>query len=200
MKQILKKALKRPGSLPGLLNASLRRIHEPCPPRQYDEDFRLFQGKAMVYNVVKLLHVLAVIFWLGGMAYTLFFVRPALACLPPPLRLQTLRGLLARFLGAVLAAILIALASGAWMLADVASQVRATGGSLNIPPAWHLMAGLGVVMAAIYFYVRYALFARLNAAVERADWPAGAQVAATLRTWVGVNLVLGVLIVAAVLL
>ncbi|WP_167383652.1 CopD family protein [Bordetella genomosp. 12] len=154
----------------------------------------------MVYNVVKLLHVLAIIFWLGGMAYTLFFVRPALACLPPPERLRTLRGLLARFLGALLAAILIALASGAWMLAEVASQVHATGGDLRIPPGWHVMAGLGVVMTAIYFYVRYALFARLSAAVDRGDWPAGARAAAQVRACVAVNLVLGVLIVAAVLL
>lgn len=154
----------------------------------------------MVYNLVKLLHVLAIIFWLGGMAYTLFFVRPALAGLPPPERLRTLRGLLARFLGAVLAAILIALASGAWMLAEEASQVRSTGGSLRIPAGWHIMAGLGVVMAVIYFYVRYALFTRLNEAVERADWPEGARAAGRVRAWVAVNLALGVVIVAAVTL
>ncbi len=154
----------------------------------------------MVYNLVKLLHLLAIIFWLGGMAYTLFFVRPALAALSPPERLRTLRGLLARFLGATLAAILIALASGAWMLAAVVSQVRSTGGSLRIPAGWHLMAGLGGVMAVIYFYVRYALFTRLNDAVERADWPAGALAAGRVRAWVAVNLALGVAIVAAVLL
>lgn len=154
----------------------------------------------MLYNVLKLVHLLAIMLWLGGMAYTLMFVRPALGELPPPERLRTLRGIVARFLGAVLAAVLIALASGAWMMAEVASQVHATGGTLRIPPAWHVMAGLGVVMAIIYFYVRYGIFNRLNDAVERGAWAEGAAAAAALRRWVLVNLLIGLVIVAVVVL
>ena len=45
----------------------------------------------MVYALLKALHVLAVVLWVGGMAFAHFFLRPALATLEPPQRLRRWR-------------------------------------------------------------------------------------------------------------
>ena len=43
----------------------------------------------MLYATLKALHLLSIIVWLGGMVFTLFFLRPALGVLSaPPDRLR----------------------------------------------------------------------------------------------------------------
>ncbi|EFK95682.1 membrane protein [sediment metagenome] len=49
----------------------------------------------MVYALLKALHVLAVVLWVGGMAFAHFFLRPALATLEPPHRLRLMHVVLA---------------------------------------------------------------------------------------------------------
>jgi uncharacterized membrane protein len=44
------------------------------------------------------------------------------------------------------------------------------------------------------------LYKRLSRAVTAAAWPAGAQALASIRVWVAINLVIGVVIVAVTLL
>ncbi|MNH47882.1 Copper resistance protein D [compost metagenome] len=60
------------------------------------------------------------------------------------------------------------------------------------------MAAGGVVMMAIYGHIRFVLFGRLAAAVAASDWPRGGQAMGGIRRWVGVNLLLGIAIVAIV--
>ena len=57
----------------------------------------------MLYAVLKTLHVLSIMLWIGGMAFTLFFLRPAVAALEPPVRLRLMQDVLGRFFTAVLA-------------------------------------------------------------------------------------------------
>jgi len=59
---------------------------------------------------------------------------------------------------------------------------------------------LGLVMTGIFCYIRFALYQRLARAVMAAAWAAGGAVLARIRTWVIVNLVIGVMIVATTLL
>ena len=68
----------------------------------------------MVYALLKALHVLAVVLWVGGMAFAHFFLRPALATLEPPQRLRLMHAVLGRFFAAVLWAVGLLLASGLW--------------------------------------------------------------------------------------
>jgi uncharacterized membrane protein len=135
--------------------------------------------------LLKLAHVLAVILWVGGMAFAHFFLRPAAQALEPPLRLALMQRVLQRFLGATGLAVLVVLASG---VALMALGVR--GPSVNV------MALLGLAMAAIYGHVRWALLPRLVRAVAANDWPAGGLAMAGVRRWVGINLALGVLVTA----
>lgn len=104
------------------------------------------------------------------------------------------------FLNAVLAAIVLILATGAAMIGQEAAQASQSGGAFFMPRAWTLMAAGGIVMTAIYAYIRLVPFKGLAAAVAAADWPAGGRNMALIRRWVGVNLLLGMAVVAAVFL
>lgn len=154
----------------------------------------------MLYSVLKLVHLLAVILWVGGMLFAHCFLRPAAAQLEPPQRLRLMAAVLGPFLNAVLAAIVLILATGATMIGQEASQATQTGGTFFMPRSWTLMAAGGLVMTAIYAYIRAVLYPQLRAAVAASDWPRGGQAMGGIRRWVGINLVLGLLIVAAVFL
>lgn len=154
----------------------------------------------MLYNALKLAHVLSIIVWIGGMVFAHFFLRPAAQSLEPPQRLRLMHDVLQRFLGAVTVAVVIVLVSGLWMIGNVARQAAQSGGSFAMPLDWTVMATLGIVMMAIFGHIRFALFRRLQRAVAASDWPAGGQAMAAIRQWVAVNLGLGVAIVVITLL
>jgi uncharacterized membrane protein len=69
-----------------------------------------------------------------------------------------------------------------------------------MPLDWTIMATLGIVMMAIFGHIRFALFKRLDKAVAASDWPTGGAALASIRTWVGINLVIGVVIIVLTLL
>lgn len=154
----------------------------------------------MFYSVLKLVHILAILLWVGGMLFAHCFLRPAAAALEPPQRLRLMRDVLRGFLNAVLGAVLLTLVSGAWMIGRTAHQVADTGGSFAMPHAWLGMAGIGVIMAAIFGHIRFALYPRLDRAVQAGAWPAGAAAMGTLKTWVTINLVLGLIAIALIVL
>lgn len=154
----------------------------------------------MLYAILKTLHVLSIIVWVGGMVFAHFFLRPAVAQLEPAVRLRLMRDVLGRFFQAVLAASLLTLATGVWMLGRVAKQVVQSGGSFEMPLAWTVMATLGVAMVAIFLHIRFALYRRFSRLVTASEWATGGAVLAQIRTWVMVNLGLGVLVVLVTLL
>ena len=154
----------------------------------------------MLYAALKFIHLMAVILWVGGMLFAHCFLRPAAAQLDPPVRLRLMASVLGPFLNAVLAAIVLILFSGALMIGQEASQAAQTGGAFFMPRSWTLMASGGLVMTAIYAYIRFVLYPQLRAAVAAADWPQGGQAMGGIRRWVGINLLLGIAIVAIVFL
>ena len=154
----------------------------------------------MLYNLLKLVHLLSIIVWIGGMVFAHFFLRPAAQALEAPERVRLMHAVLERFFTAVAVAIVAVLGSGLWMIGRVAKQTVQSGGSFSMPLAWTLMATLGLVMIAIFGHIRFALFRRLQHAVAASDWPSGAKALGSIRSWVGVNLALGVVIVVVTLL
>ena len=154
----------------------------------------------MIYAVLKTVHLLAILVWMGGMVFVHFFLRPSLSLLEPPARLRLMHEVLGRFFQAVLVASLLTLASGVWMLGRVAKQVVQSGGSFNMPWQWTVMAVLGTLMVAIFLHIRFALFKRLARTVAASDWPAGGAALGQIRQWVLVNLVLGTVILLLTLL
>ena len=151
----------------------------------------------MLYPALKLAHLLSIIAWVGGMAFAHFFLRPAVQALEPPQRLTLMRDVLQRFLAAMALAVAVVLLSG---LALIGLAHMAGAQALAMPPAWTFMAILGLVMVAIFVGIWLRLFPRLNQAVNARQWPHAAAALAPIRHWVGVNLTLGVVIVAVVML
>ncbi len=154
----------------------------------------------MLYNALKLVHVLSIIVWVGGMVFAHFFLRPAAQSLEPPQRVRLMHDVLQRFFAAVTAAVVLVLVSGLWMIGGAAKQAVQTGDVFSMPLDWTIMATLGVVMIAIFGHIRFALFRRLQRAVAASDWPSGAKALGSIRSSVGVNLALGVVIVVVTLL
>lgn len=149
----------------------------------------------MLYSVLKLVHLLSIVVWVGGMVFAHFFLRPAVANLAPPERLSLMHGVLSRFFKVVLVLSTLAVISGLWMIGNVAKATVQAGGAFHMPLSWTIMATLGVVMWAIFGHIRFALFKRFSRAVAAAEWPAAGQAMASLRLWVGINLALGVVTV-----
>ena len=154
----------------------------------------------MIYAILKLFHILAIVVWIGGMVFAHFFLRPAAMQLEPPQRIRLMHGALQRFFSAVLVSIGVVLVSGLWMIGRLAKETVQAGLSFNMPLDWTIMATLGIVMMAIFGHIRFALFKRLGKAVAASDWPAGGAALASIRTWVGINLVIGVAIIVLTLL
>jgi uncharacterized membrane protein len=143
----------------------------------------------MVTSLLLFAHLLAVVLWVGGMAFAHWFLRPAVQALEPPQRVALMQRVLQRFLAAAGVAVLVALASGGVLM------------GLGVR-GWHVhaMAALGLLMAAIYGHVRFVLYPRLARATAAQDWPAGAAALGSIRQWVGFNLGLGVVVIAVALL
>jgi uncharacterized membrane protein len=149
----------------------------------------------MTYPVLKAIHLLGVIVWVGGMFFALYCLRPAAAQLEPPLRVALMRDALGRFLNSAAVAVVLVLASGVAMLGKASRVSTGAGIGFNMPIDWHVMVTLGVVMIAIFVYIRFALYRELVRTAAAKEWPGAAAALGRIRTLVVVNLVLAVIIV-----
>jgi uncharacterized membrane protein len=130
------------------------------------------------------LHLLAVLFWVGGMSFAYLCLRPAVGHLEPPGRLILWRNVFARFLPSVALAILLILASGFYMW-----QVVGIDG-----PYVHAMMGLGIVMMLLFGHLYGAPYRRFRLAVAAGEWPSAAVQLNQIRLIVLINLLLGILV------
>ena len=141
--------------------------------------------------LMKFLHIAAAIVWLGGVSFMLFALRKAASeMLAPPQRLPLNVQVLRRFFVLVWISIGTLLVSGLWMLLGV--------GMKNAPIGWHIMLGTGLLMFALFGHLYFGPFRRLKLAVTGANWPEGGKRMEQIVTLAQLNLVLGVLGIAAV--
>lgn len=137
-----------------------------------------------------MLHVLGIVIWVGGMFFAHQILRPVAADrLEPPLRLPLWVGVFRRFFPWVWACVAAILASGLVMIGLL-------GGMGGVPLYVHAMLGIGIVMMAIFAYVFFVPFGRLQRAVLNQDWKAGGASLANIRQLVGINLTLGLVTIA----
>lgn len=148
-----------------------------------------------IYAALRVVHILAIMTWVGGMYFAHFFLRPALATLEPPHRLKLMHAVFRRFFSAVLVASLATVGSGIWMIGRTAKMVSQTGGNFMMPWTWTVMASLGIVMLLIFFFIRFKLFKSFEADVLKGSWPNAGSHLASIRKWVGINMMIGTLIV-----
>lgn len=149
----------------------------------------------MLYILLKTVHLLAIIVWLGGMAFAHFFLRPAVAALDAPTRLTLMRDVLQRFFAVVLVLVVLVLLSGLGMWGYTHQLAAQAGAKFNTPLTWITMATLGTVMVLVFGHIRFALFKRLDRAVNAKDWPAGGKAMGQIRSLVALNLALGTVII-----
>lgn len=138
------------------------------------------------------LHLLAAVVWIGGMAFALLALRPSLAAWDTMQRAVLWEAVLTRFFRFVAVAVALLLGTGLWMIH------RYYGGMAGIPAYVHVMMALGILMMLIYGHALFAPFRRLKAAVGAQDAGQAARAQGQLRWLFTVNLVLGVLVLAAV--
>lgn len=154
----------------------------------------------MLYALLKTLHLLAIVIWVGGMFFAHCALRPALDTLDPPARLRLMHAVLSRFFAHVLAASVIAWITGLWMIGRTTKLAVTSGGQFAMPLDWSIMSALGTAMVLIFFVIRFRFFPRLAQAISAADWPTAGGAMALIRRWVGINLVLGLVIIVVTLL
>lgn len=143
-------------------------------------------------RLIVLIHLLAVIVWVGGMFFAHVCLRPvAAAQLPPPQRLPLLAAVLGRFFVAVGVALLLLWGSGLVRFAQVGAA---------IPAHWHAMLGLGSVMTVIFAVIVLRFYRPLRAAVATQDWPQAGKAMNSIRLLVLTNLILGFVTVAVAML
>jgi uncharacterized membrane protein len=153
-----------------------------------------------IYAALKIVHLLSIVMWVGGMFFAHFCMRPVALTLPPDVRLPFLRGVLGRFFAVISVLAPLTVVSGALLVSRAVRSVRETGASFNTPLEWWLMGALGLLMLLVFVYIRLVLFRRMQRAVDAKNWPVGAAAMNLIRHWVFVNLSIGVAIIVITLM
>ena len=148
----------------------------------------------MTVNTISMvLHILSAVVWVGGMFFAYMFLRPVAAMLlEPPERLHLWVGVFKKFFPFVWLAILFLPLTGYMMIFDIWGSMAKT------PLYVHIMNGLGIVMILIYLHVYFAPFKRLKEAIIKQDWPEGGRNLNIIRKMVGINTVIGLLVIVIV--
>ena len=141
-------------------------------------------------SFMKLIHLLSIVVWIGGMFFAYVVLRPSAAeVLQPPERLKLWDKVFSKFFNWVWFAVFLVQVSGFYMM-------YLYGGFANLPLYINLMLLLGLVMTMIYVYVFFKCYVPFNWYVGKQEWPAAGAMLGTIRKLVGLNLTIGLLTVA----
>ena len=142
----------------------------------------------MFFPVAISLHLLSAVIWIGGMFFAYVCLRPSLPeTLEPPQAARLVNASFGRFFRWVWAAMIILLLTGFYM-----AFVRY--GFVTWPLWLYTMAGLGIVMMLLFAHVYFGPFRRLRMGLAESDAESVREAIAQIRTIVGVNLCLGVIV------
>ncbi len=152
-----------------------------------------------MYDLVKLIHLIAAILWMGGMAFMLMALRPAaLAIMDPQPRARLMVEVWQRFFLIVIVAIVALFTTGTNLYTTAFRAAKAANGSGSVPLGWNLMLVIGIAMMLIFGHVYFAGFRKFKRAVAAAEFPAAAKAAVQVQMLVVTNFVLGWVAIAAV--
>ncbi|WP_372876032.1 CopD family protein [Pseudomonas sp.] len=142
------------------------------------------------YAVTYALHLLAALVWVGGMFFAWMILRPAaVSALEAPARLKLWLEVFQRFFYWVWAAVIVLPITGVGML-----NLRFSGFE-TAPRYVHIMTGLYIAMLALFLRVQALQLPELRRAVAAEDWPSGGAVLGRIRRLVGINLILGLVLI-----
>lgn len=141
----------------------------------------------MTVTLLYVLHLLAAILWVGGMAFTILVLRPSLVVLEPPQRLALHAQVFRRFFLLVWHAMPIALLTGWAMLFGWYGGFRDSGWHV------HLMNLTGFVMGVVFVVIWFGPYARFRRAMADGRGPDAAKAVHSIRALITANLALGLL-------
>ncbi|WP_017902802.1 CopD family protein [Pseudomonas asplenii] len=145
------------------------------------------------FALVYALHLLAALIWVGGMFFAWMVLRPAaMAALEGPARLKLWIQVFQRFFVWVWVAVVVLPISGMGLL-----HLRFSGFE-TAPRYVQIMMGLYIVMLALFLRIQSLQLPELRKAVEAGQWAEGATVLGRIRRLVGINLLIGLTLVAIV--
>lgn len=133
------------------------------------------------------LHVLGAMLWVGGMAFSLAVLRPAMAFLEAPLRLALHKQVFGRFFKLIWYAMPVLLLSG------ITLQYLFYGGLLTSPWPVQVMTAAGLVMSAIFIAILRGPWRDLRRALARNQLPEAGTAVHRIRRLSAINLGLGML-------
>ncbi|KAA0983043.1 CopD family protein [Pseudomonas sp. ANT_J28] len=143
------------------------------------------------FGLVYTLHVLSALVWVGGMFFAWMVLRPAaMKALEGPARLKLWVEVFQGFFRWVWVAVVLLPISGVGMIHLQYSGFEAA------PRYVQVMMGLYVVMTALFIRIQALLLPELRTAVAAQDWPTGAATLGEIRKLVGINLIVGLVLVA----
>lgn len=143
-------------------------------------------------TLFKLIHLLAVLIWVGGMFFAHLVLRPAATeTLEPPQRLRLLDAVFRRFFNWVWGAAGAILVTGFYL-------IYLYGGIVHTARHVHIMLALGLAMMAIFGYMFFACYVPFSLHVAKRRWKEAGEILGRIRRLVALNLVLGLLIVIVV--
>ena len=134
-----------------------------------------------LYGVLKALHVLCAVVWVGGMFFAYVVLRPSLSVLEPAQRVALHGQVFRRFFLVIWHAMPLIVLTGFAMIFAV------FGGMAGVRWNVHVMLLLGLIMAAIFLAIFFGPYRTFRAAPGPAPLD-------TIRKLIGINLILGLLI------
>ena len=135
-----------------------------------------------IYVLVKALHLLAAVVWVGGMFFAYLVLRPSMGVLEPNQRLLLNTQVFQRFFRAVWHAMPLSMITGFGMVFVF------LGGMQTQSPKVHAMMALGLIMSAVFLYIFFGPYKRFRRTTEKATMAAALD---SIRKLIGVNLVVG---------
>lgn len=141
-------------------------------------------------TLIKLIHLISVVVWVGGMFFAYMVLRPAaVEVLQPPERLRLWDNVFHRFFNWVWGAVGLILATGMYM-------IYLYGGMAHAPTFVIIMLLLSLAMTGIYGYVYFGCYVQFNLHVGKERWKDAGDILARIRKFVALNLTLGMTTIA----
>ena len=144
-----------------------------------------------VFAVLKALHLLCAVLWVGGMFFAYVVLRPSLTVLEPIQRIALHTQIFRRFFLIVWHVMPLILLSG------FAALFGLFGGPATAPWNISVMMLLGLIMSAIFLLIVFGPYARFRRTTDRTTIVASID---RIRKLIAVNLVLGIVTVVVALL
>lgn len=138
---------------------------------------------SLIDQLAIFLHMIAAVFWVGGMFFAYRVLRPSAMQIESPARLILWKNVFERFFPLVWLFIVLIIVTGYW---DIAARFDST------PMYIKIMSLLGWLMTVIFAWLYFKPYQVFKKAVEEEDFPlAGQTLQNKIRPIIAVNLALG---------